>query len=63
MCLRACRRGGNAGGGREGRGEAQRTRRKVGGGHTGGMGGLGKADRLTPAVNRTGGGGVKEADR
>lgn len=39
------------------RGETQRTRRKVRGGHTGEMGGLEKADRLTPAVNRTGRGG------
>jgi hypothetical protein len=51
----------------EGEGKEEEKHRgrggKWGGGHTGGMGGLGKADRLTPAVNRTGGGGVKEADR
>lgn len=43
------------------RGETQR--RKVGGGTPGGMRGLGKADRLTPAVRTRRGREAKEADR
>lgn len=34
-----------------------------GGGYTGGMGGFGKADRLTPEVRERGGRANEEADR
>lgn len=55
ICLRACRReGGNARGGREEREEKHRGREgKWRGRSSGGMGGFGKEDRLTPGVSRT----------